>query len=125
LDPGSNYGGRTSPEFPSEHASPDRACGGGTGDAPEQVFLFAPGNTREHCIRVEADFDAVLYIKFQDCENGAGVGCNDDFNRNRNVSQLAFTPVEDGTYFLIVDGVGGGAEGDFVIMAEPGRCPAE
>jgi hypothetical protein len=74
-------------------------------NAPEVVYKLEVPVRQRVTLHVEPRFDAVLYIRKDDCtDSDAEVGCNDDAPNARD-SRID-TVLEAGTYYVIVDGYG-------------------
>jgi hypothetical protein len=89
------------------------SCSSGS-TAPDLVFsLQTPGNlTSLHVDTNGSVFDTVIYVKADGCD-GADIGCDDDGGDGLQ-SLLDFTSLSAGTYFIFVDGFGGG-EGSYTL----------
>ena len=74
-------------------------------DAKEIVYLLDVPRRQRVTLDLDAKFDAVLYVRKDDCaEEGDEVECNDDApNGGRNKSRIQRV-VEPGKYFVFVDG---------------------
>jgi hypothetical protein len=74
-------------------------------DAKEVVYELDVPQRQRVSIEVDARFDAVLYVRKDDCaEEADEVECNDDApNGGRNVSRIQRV-LEPGKYFVFVDG---------------------
>ncbi len=100
------------------------ACGD-TEVAAETVFKWTPAASGEAVVSTCSDtgttFDSAVYVRSGDCAGGAeiacnnnAVGCNTTFGGPPRGSRVRFDVVAGATYFLVVDGVKGGA-GDFLL----------
>src|SRR2546430_35316 len=106
---------RTVPERGSEAGS----CGNSEGSS-EQVFRWTPtvsGTATIQTCGAGTTFDTVLYLRSGVCASGPEVaaGCNDDGCVNASglnrASRITPTVSAGQTYFIVVDGYGGGQGG--------------
>src|SRR2546426_1047771 len=102
---------------------------GSSGTAPEQVFQWTPavsGTATIQTCGAGTTFDTVLYMRSGACAGGPemAAGCNDDACTNATglyrASRLTPTVTAGQTYFIVVDGYGGG-DGE---VHPPGSAPA-
>jgi hypothetical protein len=95
------------------------SCGGA--DSREVVYEFDVTRRQRVTFEAEGDFDTVLYLRRDDCEDAAAeVGCDDDSTDNRH-SRLERV-LEAGRYFLFVDGYDK-ATGPFKLAARAADAP--
>ncbi len=93
-----------------------RTCGSMAG-APDAAFVLNLAERR----RVRANtsgssFDTVLHLHTGSCASGGEVACDDD-GGDGSTSYLERV-LDPGTHFLIVDGFGSTAAGDYVLEVE-------
>ncbi len=81
-------------------------CGG---EGPEQVLVLTLRQRATIVFEVlEADYDPLIFVRQDVCDDdNAEVDCNDDFDGLNSLVQI--NQAEPGTYFLFVDGWGGGS----------------
>ena len=76
------------------------SCGG---EGVDEVYAFRVTGDTPVCLNtVGSDVDTVLYVRTNDCAEGAEVACNDDFG-DLLASQVQVDAVVDTTYFVYVD----------------------
>ncbi len=77
------------------------SCGGDAGEAVFYIVLSAPSFV--HLDSVGTSFDSTLYVRTGACNTGVEIGCDDDSGGNL-ASDLTFTILYPGTYFIFLDG---------------------
>jgi hypothetical protein len=96
-------------------------CGGGAG--PDVVYAFTVLRATPLVVEVTGEgFDPVVYVRRGDCTGGPQTACNDDFQGLNSRATFTAAP---GTYFVVVDGFGGGDQGAFTLRVSVGAPPAE
>src|SRR2546422_7540313 len=108
-DQGGTFSGTT-----SGTSSQAGSCGN-SGSSPELVFQWTPsvsGTATIETCGAGTSFDTVLYMRSGLCASGSEVGCNDDACSNSTglfrASRLTPAVTAGQTYFIVVDGYGGG-----------------
>ncbi len=109
----------------SDGVCPPESGGWGAG-APDEVFLFTPTVTAFYAIQLDASYDSNLYV-VSDCadiDNSCVAGDEDICSSCvEDVTPLLEAGV---TYYIIVDGFGGGSAGAYTLSIEtncvPGTC---
>jgi hypothetical protein len=87
-------------------------CAGGLGaDGVYYFYLDAPAAVSINTYG--SDYDTVLYVRAGHCTAGEQVGCNDDTGGLQ--SEVNFARLEEGIYFVFIDGYWVNSEGDFVL----------
>lgn len=98
----------------------DQGMGFGPGDV---VYKFTPTETQDYVISVASDFNAALYVLL-DCEDPAG-SCHAAANAPGMVTETLISSLQKGvTYYIVVDGFGGAAKGDFTLTLNTWPCDA-
>ncbi|MEZ4251688.1 MAG: hypothetical protein R3B99_26025 [Polyangiales bacterium] len=93
------------------------------GNAPERVYRFQVPQRAQVSAQLQSAFDGALYL-LRSCDLGSIVDCNDDAGDTSH-SRLD-TTLEEGTYFLVVDGYGDAAGAyELVVNMTPLRSVAE
>src|SRR5438128_3564244 len=100
---------------------------GSSGTAPERVYQWTPavsGTATIQTCGAGTTFDTVLYLRSGACAGGPemAAGCNDDACTNAiglyRASRLTPTVTAGQTYFIVVDGYGGG-QGPYSLTVTP------
>jgi len=95
---------------------------------PDDVYYFfgEAGNSYILDLRGLDWFDdTVLYVRYGDCEEGEEVGCNDDWQGDRDHSLVEFVAAQDGAYYAFVDGWASWDDGEYnlrVVSCDNGGC---
>ena len=80
----------------------DPGCGSAS-DGKELVYRLDVPSQKRLLIEVDARYDAILYVRKEDCNSeDAQIKCNDDDNNNAQRSRID-TVIEPGTYYVFVD----------------------
>jgi hypothetical protein len=98
--------------------------------SPERVYQWTPmtsGNaTIQTCSGADTSYDTVVYVRRASCASGVEVACNDDaagcFTSEPNdhhASRLTAAVTAGQTYFIVVDGYGGGAGTFTLSVSDP------
>lgn len=84
----------------------DATCGG---QGPDAVFVLRLGAPADLVFEtVDNEYDTLIFVRRDDCDaREAEIACNDDFEGLESRIDLPAAPA--GTYYLFVDGFGGGA----------------
>src|SRR2546426_853441 len=105
---------------------------GSSGTSPEVVFQWTPsvsGTATIATCGAGTNFDTVLYLRSGACASGSEAGCNDDACTNSTglfrASRLTPTVTAGQTYFIVVDGYGGGARALHPTRPPPPPPPPE
>ena len=100
------------------------SCGGGAGSS-EVVYAFRLAAAGTVCLSTEGSrFDTVLHVRTTCADADSEAACNDDGGPG-TTSQMDFDAAAQTTYFVFVDGFGGGSSGDYVFSITLGACGAQ
>ena len=108
----------------AEHAG---SCVSSTGS--ELVYVFDVTRRQRVMLEVESAFDAVLYLRREDCaDEAAEIACNDDSDGGASSAGTRRTArldevLDPGRYFVFVDGYGS-EEGTFKLTMQASDVPA-
>ncbi|MFW6087919.1 MAG: PPC domain-containing protein, partial [Myxococcota bacterium] len=98
----------------------DGTCG--RGSAPEQVYRFELAERSQVSVRLQATFDAVVYL-LDGCEDEATEkACNDDAEQGETGRSAFDVTVDAGTWFVVVDGYRDEA-GDYELVVSSSELP--
>lgn len=93
---------------------------GGTG--ADVVHSWTAPSTGLFDIRINADFDTVLYVR-SSCTDTMNAVCNDDISDENFASQIRLSAVAGTTYFIVVDGFRPASFGEYTVDISPIICP--
>jgi len=83
---------------------------------PDAVWSFQTFITRNIVVRLQSDFDAVVYVRGE-CDNEADEqGCSDSVSTGEEA--ITLTDLAAGTYYIFVDGVHPDDMGDYTLSLE-------
>jgi hypothetical protein len=117
LDASGTYSGSTATAF-DDHAP---SCGTGAGPDTWYTFTLAGRELVYLDVVDGGDWNTVLDVVQGACPApGTPVGCNDDACGG-NRSQW-FGPLDAGTYYVVVDGVGATDRGDYTLLYQHAPC---
>ena len=99
---GSYTGNTQHGEAENSCTTDDPGCGSAS-DGKELVYRLDVPSQKRLLIEVDARYDAILYVRKEDCgSEDAQIKCNDDDNNNAQRSRID-TVIEAGTYYVFVD----------------------
>ncbi|MFW6051769.1 MAG: hypothetical protein ACODAU_11375 [Myxococcota bacterium] len=88
----------------------------GRGNAPEQVYQLELDERSQLSVRVQSEFDSVIYLRESCSDSDSEMACNDDAERGQTGRSEIDVTVDAGTWFLVVDGYREEA-GDYELIA--------
>lgn len=102
IVPGVYTGNSSHGEAENENTTDSPGCSS-PADGPELVYRLDVPSQKRLLIEVNAHYDAVLYVRKEECSSqDAEVKCNDDDNNNAQRSRID-TVIEPGTYYVFVN----------------------
>ena len=93
----------------TSHGESNNECSDPQSDGQELVYRLDVQSQKRLLIEVDAHYDAVLYVRKDDCNSPDDeVKCNDDDQGNAQRSRIDVV-IDPGVYFIFVDGFRNGA----------------